>query len=907
MDNPWASSSEPSEPRKPWAPAQGRYQEADIGLSSWSTDNAAPWTSPALLSSTPWTSETADENASSSSTDEQSSVSHPAERDAAVHDQLDTMPPLSRSDSVLNTSLPTDRSSPFSTTSFCENTATPGSIAVGPGVSASDQDTDTWADSTMLVAADDQWAPAWSNTASLESDGGNVHEAHPPDVWGSTPQENDKLDATVLPPELLASIMQRCQQVSDEIWPESDMNTGLSEEDWRSGFDGLENIAKLLNELVPQDLTLPPPAQFPTSATASAMKEALKSTRLLPLTGNSPLARLFASKGSLNWEKSVKSMQESTQDPAPVGWRVLEKEYPHDSSDSKPKKAGAGLLSFWNRRVSSNPVAATTERSSERSSSPVVTSIENVKSTVQPQASRDASPTKPSAGSTAVRPVNSQSGHAAAEVTVPVTVAAPSAVSRFLNRFSRSQRSSHNSLALSPDDLEYLSDIVPSANDPDDSRVEATSNDLFNMMKPSTLPPKLPPPLTPPSRALSTSRPSSVIGPGLSDKRSSTTLAPQSGHSNIFLPPKLPPPLTPSLATSQLHPHSPSIHSTNTTPRLSLSILASPMPTSVSSAPTRSSAPPQPSSRPQSPFSLPAPPKSPTSHSIPPLLPPPMPPSRSQTPRASAIPPISSAASDSVRKPFKDSDYGYVGSDEEFSAFTSPTRSSPPSPPPRRSYHPTHGPSPSTSSILSPASQHSEDRLYSARSSISASFDDFDDFVTSSTRAAASPQGGIRTPSPPPLPSKHTSPHSNTSRIVNTSSNVSVRLFDHQRTQSLVDHAAAQRGQWPNSPVVGPPAKPIPSPPPTDNLLGDLVDVASPPPPPLMSPFTTPQKTGGRIGVEGMQRSSSSPPSRIFMLPHSFPIGASAPAVNSLKLSQPVKPTQTGGLSAQDLSFFEGL
>jgi hypothetical protein len=99
---------------------------------------------------------------------------------------------------------------------------------------------------------------------------------------------------------------------------------------------------------------------------------------------------------------------------------------------------------------------------------------------------------------------------------------ASSAVSRFLNRFSRSRPSSspsRNSLTLSGDDLEYLSDVRSNSTDPMDTGDEQLE---FGSTAPSGfLHGKLPPPLPLPSLPLSnaTTSPPPSLGPLVRDDK----------------------------------------------------------------------------------------------------------------------------------------------------------------------------------------------------------------------------------------------------------------------------------------------------------------------------------------------------------------------------------------------------
>ena len=102
---------------------------------------------------------------------------------------------------------------------------------------------------------------------------------------------------------------------------------------------------------------------------------------------------------------------------------------------------------------------------------------------------------------------------------------ASSAVSRFLNRFSRSRPSSspsRNSLTLSGDDLEYLSDVRSNSTDPMDNSDEQLE---FGSPAPSgflhgKLPPLLPPPLPSSSVPLqNAATPPPSLGPLVGDNK----------------------------------------------------------------------------------------------------------------------------------------------------------------------------------------------------------------------------------------------------------------------------------------------------------------------------------------------------------------------------------------------------
>ncbi|KAJ7493428.1 hypothetical protein B0H11DRAFT_2228199 [Mycena galericulata] len=329
---------------------------------------------------------------------------------------------------------------------------------------------------------------------------------------------------------------------------------------------------------------------------------------------------------------------------------------------------------------------------------------------------------------------------------------------------------------------------------------------------------------------------------------------------------------------------------------------------------------------------------------------PPPPRTQTQTPIAVLPPPPGTKAVKSAAALLDD--------DDEFSDFHAPAAAQiSPSQPSANSLYDT-----------SFSSSSSERGLFSATSSTSIPanlFDDFDDFMQ------ASPQGPttLRTPSPPRPPSKHarmapptplsftqsTDPDDTPLALIANASGSSLRskraAASHQRTLSLVESAAATSGiRWPA------PASPLPSPrliaPPPDAadpfnfggstmqsqqaaFLGSAPTVlkAFQPPaaampiramsPPVPSP-APPQKMPARFPPPP----GAAAPTRA-MSPPAFPpppggvqkAQAAAPVLPSPMLKAqrtPALPTpspvssaapgkSSGGLSAQDLSFFEGL
>ncbi|KAG9223724.1 hypothetical protein CCMSSC00406_0004935 [Pleurotus cornucopiae] len=543
----------------------------------------------------------------------------------------------------------------------------------------------------------------------------------------------------------------------------------------------------------------------------------------------------------------------------------------------------------------------------------------------------------------------------------------PSAVSRFFNRFSRSKPSalspepiSPPSLALSNNDLEFLGDVPTLSSDHSHSLLGLGDQDVnlldVNMLGKEpvrkvlrkTAPPiKLPPALSPPPKAPPTPKPLSIIKPAqpssdlsffdqpfvdaaptapsqpvqttssfdldfqLLDAPSTTTLspAPPSPH----LPPKdYPPPLI-SQSTTARKPHL-----TSKRPPI-VAVMSKASSSSLNNV-----------------FNLPPPPGSSQRSASPFMIPPPS--SRSATPPV--IPQAQGQHKEAPSQgPFPPSG---LDDDDEFSDFHSsvPTTSFASTP-----IKPLSSASSIPSYDTSFSSAHSQQNLFSASTRskpLGGLEDDFDDFVSSPT---------LRTPSPPKPPAKPSSLIGQLSRpasplrVSQTPSALSSGISslanspppgqqlgklpggrDHSRTKGLMDIASTKLGVWPA------PRSPTPSP------------LA---PPPNGLPKVEPLKQGGTTAVppslsspalsssfnhSPLSDGSLSPPSSIFASQSSIPV-----LVTSAQAIQPASPTlldsafsslasatSTNGqnsasssvlslpqkqqsLSAQDLSFFEGL
>lgn len=378
------------------------------------------------------------------------------------------------------------------------------------------------------------------------------------------------------PPELLAAILTQCEEFSRDQWPDAKSPELESQEDaWRndrrSGMEGVPSLYVLVDQSpgsifliakirIPSEsfmttflppLTLQPPVQFGKTVVAKKMSASVRLTKNLPMTKQSPMSRYLVARDSSAWETAVKQKREVVMDDIPAGWRILEKDTsPTINNDVNKGKKTSRIFSFWGRRESSVPRTSTTSpapdaknqntagehtRSASLGNSSIVPSRgsqDSVQSAPRASVDKTTTTTSPSvpiapnlASSTVdvspqVPQSNAMSSYSTAPDPVPEPSQAPSAVSRFFGRFSRGKSSPsttrHNSLALSSDDIEFLSDIVPSANDDSEDQPSLDLLSLGNAIKPDNLPlpPVLPPPPSaPPVQALATtaeSQPPSV-------------------------------------------------------------------------------------------------------------------------------------------------------------------------------------------------------------------------------------------------------------------------------------------------------------------------------------------------------------------------------------------------------------
>ncbi|RDB23538.1 hypothetical protein Hypma_009042 [Hypsizygus marmoreus] len=977
MDDPWANAwGEPAKPainpQNTWvSPANpvldAQDAEADLAMPSWATGAGVHWAEPSEDQATLWhpTSPTKEwitspyDNISlgKASQDELSQVD---DRTTSPEPDETTTSSSSSSPAAAHQSLGSTilddiatNSNARSPTPTLASTPEPGSPdgfgTFETGLDVDEADVDPWSRSIVSPPSESPetsvWVPSWG-TPDMEV--AAQTEDKRVDEWETAKLRKERQDKHV-PPQVLASILSDFRELPEDLWPNVPTTSEESlggVEDFRSdryrGLDGVEGLAAVEQRIVPQDLTLPKFVKFSKTFTAKHMAEALRLTRHVPITRASPFALYLASKGSTAWETSVKSRVEvASDDVLPPGWRVVEKSKEETTAavDAKKKTTG-GLLSFFGRkgpihplqtpsRRSASPVQRPTTPTATAAASPVATSsartsVDSVKSLPKPTTSAVVS----SIGSSSAGHVSTPDPGLTSPSDVFEPAQASSAVSRFLNRFSRTKSagsSPRNSLALSTDDIEFLSDIVPSANDDIDEASQL--KELSNMIGSSPLSTALPPPLAPPPRPPPI-RATSIVGSTPEPRPPA-----QSTNNNDLL----------SLFDSPPKPTVLPIHSTSFTPTeffSSSAAMESPIspptptfPQKIEPQRTGSSAssrgvgpsfaafdfPPPPTSRAHTPLQPKRAPvaimstgsSSTSLGSIFALPPPPMlpPPPNSKASTSELIPTSRPPSRPAPVKPIHEHLV-----DDEFSDFYSPPQ-----------------PKPSGSFDTSVSSIFSDQSLFSTPSSVSIpessqSFDDFDDFVSSP----------LRTPSPPRPPAKQTvlplkPPQQQRSQLPllppikhpSAAPRRTSRAADHQRTLSLVVDAAARPGRWPAPPSPLPEALPPPAAPPPPSINGSLLNSgssmqtqqtklmvklnssASSPaafPPPMPRPFPPVPATTMAPSPPPTLRALS-PPNRISQN------GSAKPSALATLTPSSVPPpvAASGGLSEQDLSFFEGL
>ncbi|EKM81808.1 hypothetical protein AGABI1DRAFT_126162 [Agaricus bisporus var. burnettii JB137-S8] len=642
MEDPWLNAWHDPLKLSPHNPPQSissskfvTDDQADIGLPSWDSSDAAPtWSSDSTdLHDELWTRENRTSQLWTTPTLESIGFAKPPE-DPQFSNDSPCPPSPQHSDQerertpetviISATSLEEDEASPVRPVlpegfkgfgekekeGGVQREASPDPEGFGTFTNAFDDHTnaDPWTPSHSIFPQTEETGD-WGTTWKDQSESVDNDDVEPVDEWELAKRQKENQDRYV-PPAFLNSILRHYDEFAGDYWPEqqSEEASGVYQHN-HEDLAKILGITSIIERLIPSDTSLSIPTAFMKTFTSKEMIETLKLTRHHIITRQSPLAVYMNTKGSLSWEAAVKSTPDITEaDVVPTGWRILPKEnvdQQQSTNDTKKKTTGS-LLSFFGRKSASasSPVRSSTPTSgSPRPSTDIVSAI-------TPSVAKPASPAFPKevdaaapATMSATVPVSETShvieSRATAESEEPAQ--SSSVVSRILGRFSRSNKSansnSRNSIALSSNDLEFLSDIVPSACDDVDEL--DSLNELSDKLHPPPVPTKLPPLLAPPPRASSffnsvtpppivTTRPaaeqglsSASLGPtqvsrsnqypdalssqspleSTSKPQFASVLTPSRPRSSAAVVPTLPPPLSPTPSRSNTPTVKPSTNS----------------------------------------------------------------------------------------------------------------------------------------------------------------------------------------------------------------------------------------------------------------------------------------------------------------------------------------------------------
>ncbi|KDQ18911.1 hypothetical protein BOTBODRAFT_184739 [Botryobasidium botryosum FD-172 SS1] len=441
------------------------------------------------------------------------------------------------------------------------------------------------------VTPENAWGSAWTGNTSED-------EHNPQDEW-EVAQATLRRREQRVPSHLVNALIDQWKEMASEVWPINEDSAKLT-----AGPEGLstltESPASVLDNFIPQ-MTLQPPVQFYTTHVGKSMLASLKLTKNLPMSRSSPWSHLAITKNSAAWERSVRRERVVVEE---VGWFAAPKPEAAVAPPTEPTSAPAketklgGILSYWSKRNSVIPTPSPVlpdQTASAVSAPPTPSHTATFENSTSNSTSKDTKsdvsvPIPPSRaespGPTSTLASRSSASTSSAPADAPPRSsldepepAAPSAVSRFFNRFSRARTSAprHTPLSLSASDMSFLSDIPtfedkPGGGDDDDS--------LFSLQqmlnaKPQ-VPTKLPPPLAPPPKSAPRAAPPASAAHSRAPTSSSATedtlwdmfgdskaanaesppppLPPPKPVGNISiatLPPRLPPPLSPSPASSR--------------------------------------------------------------------------------------------------------------------------------------------------------------------------------------------------------------------------------------------------------------------------------------------------------------------------------------------------------------------
>lgn len=278
---------------------------------------------------------------------------------------------------------------------------------------------------------------------------------------------------------MLAGTLRQCQEISAYIWPPQPVDEE-DDSDYQPTIENITGLSDKVEMILRSFESLPPHRVFATSHLARRMQEAIKLTRHSFITQASPFTKYLASKGAIEWETEIRRDFEQSNAPGivPEGWKAVSDvggvtkvvliEDDEKEDKDKPKKSRI-FSSFFSRQSESTEQP---QPPNVNSNAPVNSSASVMESSIISKSSISSVEfASPAAATAPMSPMfrigSSQPG---LEEDLPL-VAAPSVVSRFLTRFSRSTTTSmrlHTRALSDDDDVAYMEDLVPSLMDDED-------------------------------------------------------------------------------------------------------------------------------------------------------------------------------------------------------------------------------------------------------------------------------------------------------------------------------------------------------------------------------------------------------------------------------------------------------
>ncbi|PVF99892.1 hypothetical protein CPB86DRAFT_266755 [Serendipita vermifera] len=325
-----------------------------------------------------------------------------------------------------------------------------------PATPAVDEEADslskwrTLGNAAITVGDEAAWDTAWKTPSNDEPQAAYspTSENQPVDEWSSAIAEKAKMDA-IIPPELMDLVMERFQELSNIMWPGEDLeairDVPAPRAEWQGGLENVDGLASIVNRYIPPPPVISP-INFADTPIAGPMQTAVKLTRSLGIIQKSPLNRL--TQASDSWGSSMLRqsgrgqsfrLENWLQEKAPINSSTLNSSIEEKGYDKKP----TGVMGFFSRssmdqgRLSALTSSSSTPRTSLDGTTLTTTSVPS-----------------PIIQSTTPQSLSS-------EPTNPPQPA--SAVSRFLNRFSRrvdDQPKTPPPMTLRSDELDFL-DMAP--------------------------------------------------------------------------------------------------------------------------------------------------------------------------------------------------------------------------------------------------------------------------------------------------------------------------------------------------------------------------------------------------------------------------------------------------------------